>query len=522
MPVSVCGFLALLALVWACEAGSRQRGESEDQVADGVPLSAVTRRDSVRPADDKVSAALREIGYFPADTQLSFVVEMRDQLEPRKLAAQLDVRARTRRERRSLAVALARRVGDASQRRLRPTLDSLAARGAIGAYRSITVANWMVVRGSPDAVRLLARHPDVAAIRAGRAAEPRDDTGGSRGRRASRREGRRPAQRSRRGGESLRPWAPAAIGADSAWRLGLTGEGTVVGIIDAGASGAHEQLRQNFRGGAASWYDPQGATASPNDALAGHGTGILSIAVGRAPVAGDSIGVAPGARWVACVGLPEGRYDPVSMIECADWIFNIAQPDILINPWSIADGACDRSLEVIVNAWRAAEILPVFAAGNEGPASGSGGSPANYVDLYPGSAVALSVGGVRRDRRVFERSSRGPNRCNGSVYPVVVAPAEDITAGYPLSPTMYVRASGTSYAAGLVAGAAALLLERHPEATISELEAALRSGARDLGRRGAEHDFGFGMLDVPRAIAALDLTRGPPTRGSADVRADRK
>src|SRR5262249_41320801 len=105
-------------------------------------------------------------------------------------------------------------------------------------------------------------------------------------------------------------WAIAAIGADRAWSRGLDGRGVVVGAIDSGASAAHEQLRGGFRGGTRSWLDPARGSAVPRDSLLGHGTGVLSCAVGR-NLAGTTLGVAPGARWVACAGLPAGHYDDV-------------------------------------------------------------------------------------------------------------------------------------------------------------------------------------------------------------------
>src|SRR3989449_9048926 len=77
-------------------------------------------------------------------------------------------------------------------------------------------------------------------------------------------------------------------------------------------------------------------------------------------------------------------------------------------------------------------------------------------------------------------------------YPTLVAPGEDVPAAFPLTPSAYIRSRGTSIAAGLAAGAAAILLERHPDATVGDLEHALRAGARDLGPPGPDNEFGYG------------------------------
>ena len=242
------------------------------------------------------------------------------------------------------------------------------------------------------------------------------------------------------------------------------------------------------------------------DTRFGHGTGVLSCAVGG-NVAGVSLGVAPGARWVACAGLPEGRYNNVLALDCADWMLTTAQPDVLLVAWSLPASGCDRSLQPVAEAWRAAEILPVFAAGNHGPAAGSARSPANYQGLSPGGRAALSIGGLARDRSASAETARGPGACGGTVFPLLVAPAEELVAAFPITPSSYLRTRGTSFAAGLAAGAAALLLERHPEASVVELEEALVGGASDLGPAGPDDAFGYGLPEVPGALARLDAIR---------------
>ena len=70
-----------------------------------------------------------------------------------------------------------------------------------------------------------------------------------------------------------------------------------------------------------------------------------------------------------------GDMEAQVVTECADWMLTTAQPDVLINPWLLPAPGCDRSLARIVDAWRAAQILPVFAAGNNGPDAPSDASP---------------------------------------------------------------------------------------------------------------------------------------------------
>ncbi len=450
-----------------------------------VAALACREHGAARPPAAKLSPGLRRaLASSRPDDKLPVMVDLATQLDLDSLGAALRRQGLGRLERRRVVVTALRRVAEQGQAPLRPVLERLKRRGAVDSYRGVAVVNRFIVVATAAGIRALAERGEVAAVIEETAGGAEILAGGGGG------GGGGVLRRAPRGRSS---WALTAIGADRAWKQGLDGRGVVVGLIDAGASAAHEQLKGNFRGGDGAWYDPSGRAPTPRDGTTGHGTTLLSVAVGR-NVRGLTVGVAPGARWVACAGVPGGRYDNIALTECADWMLDVAQPDVLLNAWVLPTPGCDRSLARIVDAWRAAEILPVFAAGNNGPAAPSDASPANY---------AFSVGGVTRRGTAYPRSGRGPNSCDASIYPSVVAPAEDVPAAFPLAGTTYIRANGTSVAAAVTAGAAALLLQRFPEASVSQLERALRAGARDLGPPGPDNTFGYGLLSVPGALAAL-------------------
>ena len=400
------------------------------------------------------------------------LVDLRAQVDLERLGRALFRRGAGRRDRRAAVVAALEQVAARSQERLRPFLDAERRAGRIRSWSGFAVVNRLLVEATPEGIAALARRPEVAAL------HPETELADSVFAMSPRTAAQDPPEKT--------SWALAAIGAPAAWARGLDGKGVVVGIIDSGASVAHEQLAAGFRGGERSWLDPRGRSATPVDTRFGHGTGVLSCAVGG-NVAGVALGVAPGARWIACAGLPDGRYNNVLATICADWMLTTGQPDVLLIAWLLPTAGCDRSLQPIVDAWRAAEILPVFAAGNHGPAAGSDRSPANYSGLYPGGRAALSVGGFGRDGGPWPKTSRGPSGCGGKDFPLLAAPAEDLVTAFPIARSSYLQADGTSFAAGLTAGAAAILLQRHPEASVSELEGALR-----------------GRLDVPAALERLD------------------
>jgi subtilisin family serine protease len=474
-------FLLLFSVLASC--GPVSQDSTLKDFLHAVPI----RRAAPSAPEEKLSGPLRQLmENSTSNEKLRVLVDLSAQVDLNKLGEFLIQRGATKRERRQIVVAALKQVAEQSQSGLRPLLEELKRRDQVETYKGFSIVNRLLVTATPTGIQTLSDQQEVAAI-------------------VEEVEERAPAlsDTTAQDVESKRSsWAIKAIGTDKVRNQGLDGSGTVVGIIDTGASAAHEQLRGNYRGGDQSWFDPSSGSELPQDAIFGHGTGILSCAVGQ-NVQGITLGVAPEARWIACAGLPSGRYNNVLLTECADWMLNVGQPDVLINSWLTRGKSCDPSLRQIVDAWRAAEIFPVFAAGNKGPGAQTDGSPANYVGLYPGDGVAFSVGGILADRTAFARSSRGPNSCDGSIYPLLTAPAENITAAFPLTSSGYIQAKGTSFAVGFVAGAAAILLQRYPQATVVELEQALKSSATDLGPPGPDNTFGYGQLYIPGALESL-------------------
>ena len=400
------------------------------------------------------------------------LVDLHEQADLPALSRSLARRQLGRRERGDAVIAALEAVAARSRRNLVPFLEEERRAGRVRSWRGFTIVNRLLVEATPSGVEALLSRPEVAFV-------------------TPEAQGAAPSLEAdpMEGAPEKTSWGVVAIGAEAAWSQGIDGSGIVVGVIDSGATALHEQLAAGSRGGESSWHDPAGGSAAPQDTRFGHGTGVLSAAVGR-NVSGVTLGVAPRAQWIACAALPEGRYNNVLATICADWMLTRGRPDVLVNAWVLPVDGCDRSFEPIVAAWRMAGILPVFPAGNRGPAARTDRSPANY----PG---VLSVGGLARSGGPWESTSQGPSACGGTAFPRLTAPAEDLVAAFPLARDSYLRARGTSFAAGLTAGAAALLLQKHPEASVEEVEEALA---------------GNGRLDVPEAIARL----GRRTRTSTD------
>jgi subtilisin family serine protease len=278
----------------------------------------------------------------------------------------------------------------------------------------------------------------------------------------------------------------------------------VVAAIDTGVFGDHEQLRGRMVPDGKGWLDPVEGRQEPYDSH-GHGTSVLSLAVG-ANTAGRVVGVAPEARWAVALGNRDNYYSRSRMTIAADWVLRTVRPDVVINAWSDSHGECSRFDLPFINAWKAAEMFVVFPAGNSGPEAGTDESPANLTGTLPRGRPVFSTGGLDRDGaglKVFELSSRGPNSCSGEPFPSLSAPGAELPFAYPPLSDGYGIGNGTSLAAGLVGGAAALLLEAAPELGPDELERILIKTARDLPPAGHDPDTGAGILDLAAALAEV-------------------
>lgn len=453
------------------------------------------------PATDgeRVRPALRaKMG----ERRVAFVAVLREQPDLRRLTRQLQ------RDGVSSRAELGRRVSEAlrehaarTQAALLPVLEELEREGELEHFWSVSVLNAIVLEGRAAAVERLAARPEIARLDDDRLdAAPAE-----------------PVTRSRPG--ELTPvgsvppafmHAPRGVGAPELWARGLDGEGVVIAVLDTGVNGRHPQLLPTWRGGEDAWFDPIRGGSSPRD-TGSHGSSVCSAAV-AANVGGLELGVAPGARWVAGVATPRQSFSWGAFLRTLDWALHRARPDVVLLTFGLRSGRCMPEMAQPLGALRAAGHVVIVAAGNDGGAPSTDESPANLV-LHDGRPV-LSVGGLAGGSHLYPDSALGPSSCSGALYPQVCAPAMRVAVALGRGTGLAVT-DGTSQAAGLVAGGAALLLQAHPEASAEQVEDALRNGTVDLGPPGPDNLFGHGAVSLPDALEALERTldeagRPPP------------
>ena len=430
---------------------------------------------------DRVEAALR---LAPASGQVTVIVRLRTQADLGHFAPL------PRASRRAGVVGALRAAADAGQADVRAQLRAWQRTGHASRVVPLWVVNGLSVTATPDVIRGLAARTDVAEI----SPDEIDVV------------------------PSTIPAGPpegnvAAVGAPNLWSLGYTGEGIVIATLDSGVDVNHPDLAGRYRGGANSWFDPYGQSATPVDRT-GHGTWTAGVLVGG-DAGGTTIGVAPGATFIAArIWNDSGAATATAIHRAFQWLLdpdgNPATddaPDVVNGSWSYGSPGCNLEFQADVRALRSAGIVPVFAAGNFGPGAQTGTSPANYPE-------ALSVGSVTNLGAIAASSSRGPSACGGGTFPTVVAPGVSVLTS-DLYGSWY-SVSGTSIAAPHVSGLLALLLGAHPGTTGSQVEAALVQTAHDLGISGPDSDFGNGLVDGPGAHGALATAPPPPPTAAGD------
>ncbi|MCS7006605.1 MAG: S8 family serine peptidase, partial [Gaiellaceae bacterium] len=337
---------------------------------------------------------------------------------------------------------------------------------------------------------------------------------------------------------------PARIGAAALWgpTLETAGQGVKIGIIDTGIDPHHPffdpvgyAMPPGFPKGqerftsakviVARAFPPPGARA-PEARLAfdglqsAHGTHVAGIAAGnaRTPGPGGRIlsGVAPRAylgNYKALVRTDSGLSPNGNSPEIVAAIEAAVRDGMDVLNLSIGEPEIEPSRDIVARALDAAAalgVVSVVAAGNDYNDLGAGSisSPAN-------AAQAISVGAVElasTSAAHADFSSVGPTPISLRLKPDVVAPGVRILSATPDGG--WAAYSGTSMAAPHVAGAAALLRQRHPTWTAAQIRSALvQTGSllRDRANRLLGPAFqGGGVVDLAAADAPR-LAASPPS-----------
>lgn len=309
--------------------------------------------------------------------------------------------------------------------------------------------------------------------------------------------------RSRAAGDLKKLWLDAKVEATldrstrqvhapEAWAAGYDGKGTRVAVLDTGVDAEHPDLKGRITAS-------KNFTDSPDDGdHNGHGTHTTSTVGGTGAASdGRKKGVAPGAGLLNAKVLNDyGSGETSWIIAGMQWAVDQGADVVSMSLGNPARTDCtDPMAQATEELARAGEnTLFVIAAGNTGPGNNTVSSPGCAPSV-------LTVGAVDRDDSTASFSSRGPAYGSHTLKPEIAAPGVGISAAQAGGRGVYAyqAMSGTSMATPHVAGAAAIVKQRHPDWSAQRIKAALVASA-DADIPGDVRETGGGRLDVGAAI----------------------
>jgi hypothetical protein len=323
-------------------------------------------------------------------------------------------------------------------------------------------------------------------------------------------------------------WAPPA-GADRVrdmqWHLQYLniarahelseGEGITIAVIDTGVDADHPDLAGNVLPGLDAWAETHGD--DPGDGWTdpdGHGTGMAGLIAGH----GHGRGSASGALGIA----PMAKIIPIRLpVE-----LELGGPEIHDAMTVAIKEALKRGADIIslsVTGPRGDQIKPIFDAGKIVVVAGGNSPDTDQPTATPGS---VAVGAVRSDGLVADVSVRGRyapppldelalGRTAGSGFIWLTAPGEEIVSPYTTGG--YASGTGTSASTAIVSGAAALVWSRYPELTGEQVVRHLLQTTTDKGAPGPDVEYGYGDLDLVRA---LETVPAPPVTTTTTTACD--
>ncbi|MEU9673906.1 S8 family serine peptidase [Streptomyces parvus] len=292
--------------------------------------------------------------------------------------------------------------------------------------------------------------------------------------------------------EALLAESVPQVKAPEAWAAGFDGKGTKVAVLDTGIDADHPDVKDRLVGTRS--FIPGEEVDDKN----GHGTHVASTIAGSGAASGGANkGVAPAADLlVGKVLSDEGSGADSGIIEAMEWAKAEGADVVSMSLGSpVPDDGTDPMSQAVNSLSAGGGPLFVIAAGN---AYGAGtiGSP--------GSAEqALTIAAVDKQDGRADFSSMGPLVRSHGLKPDLSAPGVGINAAasqsVPGTEGMYRSMSGTSMATPHVAGAAAILKQRHPDWSGQRIKDALMTSSKKLDAY-TPYQQGTGRLDVKAAI----------------------
>lgn len=313
-----------------------------------------------------------------------------------------------------------------------------------------------------------------------------------------------------------RQWHLPVIKADRAWEEGVTGAGVRVAVVDTGIWYYHPDLYPNIDFSSGASFVPGTIDFLDDNGHGTHAAGIIAAADNGWGV----IGIAPDATLIGVKVLAADGTGHLSWIvsgiahaveQNAD-IINLSMGYRLKKngdlPYYTADDASRirKMVRKVIN-WAASRgVLVVNSAGNDGLNLDQDGNIIS-IPTEEGNGIVVSATGPFR-LEDFNEIASYTNYGSSLIW--ISAPGGDFR-DYPnsgwwndmvFSTTIdgWMWSAGTSAAASMVSGTAALVLEKYGPIPLGELKNHLANTADDLGKPGYDPYYGRGRINALRAV----------------------
>ena len=282
-----------------------------------------------------------------------------------------------------------------------------------------------------------------------------------------------------------RQWGLTAIQLAQAQALQSFKEATSVkiGVIDTGVDSSHPDLGGIFA-------EEKNFTSAGSKDTQGHGTHVSGII---AAITNNALGIAGVCQSKSLYALKAlGPYDGPGYYRAIRYAIS---SKLQVVNFSLG-GSHDPTEEILIKMAIQAGIVIVAAMGNDKLK----GNPTSYPAAID---AVIAVGASDESDRRADFSQTGSH-----IH--LVAPGVNILSTVPTYPSAlattvnYEAWPGTSMATPFVTAAVALMLARKPGATVTQIRDALKQGV-DLtpGQNGFNNDFGYGRLNLKKALAAI-------------------
>jgi type VII secretion-associated serine protease mycosin len=304
-------------------------------------------------------------------------------------------------------------------------------------------------------------------------------------------------------------WGIFATGTDRVWAV-TTGKGVTVAVVDSG-SGPHPDLAENLLTGRSFLSSVE--TPDGNDIdTSGHGSHVAGIIAAAANNGIGGSGVAPNAKILPIKVLDQaGQGSAVDVAAGVYFAVDQGAKVINLSLGGISESTCPPEIgqtrsKCLTQAIQYANdkgALVIAAAGNGGATDQPKWPAAQDLTLAV-TAVDQSNNAPSFDQRGDYIDISAPGTSILSTSRGIYKPEKCLTD----DPRMCFE-SGTSMAAGFVAGAAALLFAAEPRVTNAQVRDILLRTATDIGEPGRDVTFGAGLINMVAALAELQRMYPP-------------